>query len=61
MGRNVEMWRFLANGQQCALNYWSDSFTRSYDYVLVGFFEGPDFTLRGGGMRLVVCEGRIQD
>jgi len=29
MGRNVEMWRFLANGQQCALNCWSDSFTQS--------------------------------
>ena len=30
MGRNVEMWRFLANGQHCAPNYWSDSRTQSY-------------------------------
>jgi hypothetical protein len=27
MGRNVEMWGFLANGQHCAINYWSDSVT----------------------------------
>lgn len=49
MGRNVEMWGFLANGQHCAINYWSDSFAQSSDCELVGSFVGPDFTLRGGG------------
>jgi hypothetical protein len=53
--------RFLANGQHCAISYWSDSFAQCYAGWLVGSFVGPDLTLRGGeGMHLVVCEGRIQ-
>jgi hypothetical protein len=27
VGRNVEIWGFLANGYHCAINYWSDSST----------------------------------
>ena len=29
MGCNVEMWGLLANGQHCAINHWSDSFSQS--------------------------------
>ena len=49
MGRNVEMWGLLANGQHCAINYRSNSFAQSPDCELVDSSVGPDFTLRGGG------------
>ena len=58
MGRNVEMWRFLANGQRWAISYWSDSFTRFCDRVLVDSSVGPNPHPQEWGVCPVVCEGR---
>jgi hypothetical protein len=49
MGRNVEMWRFIANGQCCAINYRGTSSLSLFGTLCWGSFVGPDFALRGGG------------